>query len=247
MKVELHGLVKDYVSGGIPRRVLDIPAFTSSFPHVLALLGPSGGGKSTLLRILTGLEHPDAGRIMIDGTELPTTEGALRGYRASIGVVFQAFNLFPHMSALRNVTLPLIEVHGMTEEEARKTAMEVMGRLGLAEHAGKFPGQLSGGQAQRVAIARALAPRPRLLLFDEPTSALDPEMTAEVLALIDGLRQEGVPMVLVTHQTGFARRVADRIAFLAGGTILEEREAGEFFDDPRSEEARRFLAKVLAY
>jgi polar amino acid transport system ATP-binding protein len=247
MKVELNGLVKDYISGGISRRVLEIPEFTADFPHVLALLGPSGGGKSTLLRILAGLERPDAGRVAINGTKLPSVEGDLRLYRASIGIVFQAFNLFPHMSALRNVTLPLTEVHGMSSPDARARAMEVMGRLGLADHAGKFPDQLSGGQAQRVAIARALAPRPKLLLFDEPTSALDPEMTAEVLAMIEGLRQEGVPMVLVTHQTGFARRISDRVAFLSGGRILEERPAGEFFANPRSAEAQRFLAKVLAY
>ena len=151
------------------------------------------------------------------------------------------------MTALANVMLPLVRVHGMPETEAKERALQIMERLGLADHSGKYPLQLSGGQSQRVAIARALAPKHRLLLFDEPTSALDPEMTAEVLALIAELRESHTPMILVTHEIGFARRIADRIAFLAEGRVLEERLAGDFFSSPGTEEARRFLAKVLAY
>jgi polar amino acid transport system ATP-binding protein len=151
------------------------------------------------------------------------------------------------MTALQNVMLPLVQVHGIPEAEAKERALQIMERLGLADHSGKHPLQLSGGQSQRVAIARALAPKPQLLLFDEPTSALDPEMTAEVLGLIAELRESNTPMILVTHEIGFARKIADRIAFLAEGRVLEEEAAGEFFAGPGSEEARRFLAKVLAY
>lgn len=247
MKLELHGVTKNFLSAGTLQRALDGVTFASDFPHVLSLIGPSGGGKSTLLRILAGLSAPDAGEVRIDGALLPTAERYLREYRSRLGVVFQAYNLFPHMTALANVMLPLVEVHGVEEAEARERALQIMERLGLADHAGKHPLQLSGGQSQRVAIARALAPKPRLLLFDEPTSALDPEMTAEVLTLIDELRESHTPMILVTHEIGFARKIADRVAFLAEGRVLEEREAGEFFTDPRSEEARRFLTKVLAY
>ena len=221
-----------------------------TFPHVLALLGPSGGGKSTLLRVIAGLERPEAGSVSIDGAAVPLgamEEAVLRDYRRSLGVVFQAYNLFPHMTALQNVELPLTAVHGVEAPAAKERASEVMERLGLADHAGKMPAQLSGGQRQRVAIARALAAKPRFLLFDEPTSALDPEMTAEVLELIAELRDIGTPMLLVTHEMGFARKIADQVAFLAEGRVLEQRTAGEFFANPQSVEARRFLAKVLAY
>jgi polar amino acid transport system ATP-binding protein len=247
MKLELQGVTKSFLSGGKPQRALDGVTFVSDFSHVLALIGPSGGGKSTLLRMLSGLTPPDSGEVRIDGSLLPTAAKELRAYRSRLGVVFQSFNLFPHMNALANVMLPLVQVHGMTDAEARERALRIMERLGLADHAGKHPVQLSGGQSQRVAIARALAPKPRLLLFDEPTSALDPEMTAEVLTLIAELRETNTPMILVTHEIGFARKIADRIAFLAEGRVLEENGAREFFSDPRSDEARCFLAKVLAY
>jgi polar amino acid transport system ATP-binding protein len=247
MKLDLNGVSKSFLAGGTLQRALDGVTFNSEFPHVLALIGPSGGGKSTLLRILAGLTVPDSGAVLIDGMPLPSGEEALRHYRSGLGVVFQAYNLFPHMTALQNVMLPLTEVHGIAVQEARAWALEIMERLALADHAAKHPLQLSGGQAQRVAIARALAPRPRLLLFDEPTSALDPEMTAEVLALIAELRESHTPMILVTHEIGFARKIADRVAFLAGGKVLEEAKAEQFFDHPDCKEARRFLAKVLAY
>lgn len=221
-----------------------------TFPHVLALLGPSGGGKSTLLRVIAGLERPEAGSVSIDGAPVPLgpmEEAVLRDYRRSLGVVFQAYNLFPHMTALQNVELPLTVVHRMEAPAAKERAREVMERLGLADHAGKMPAQLSGGQRQRVAIARALAAKPRFLLFDEPTSALDPEMTAEVLELIAELRDIGTPMLLVTHEMGFARKIADQVAFLAEGRVLEQGVAGEFFANPRTEHAQRFLKKVLCY
>ncbi|NBZ96064.1 MAG: amino acid ABC transporter ATP-binding protein [Proteobacteria bacterium] len=247
MKLELRSVSKSFFSGGRPQKALMDVSFDTDFPHVLALIGPSGGGKSTLLRILAGLTSPDSGEVMIDGAFLPKAERELRAYRSRLGVVFQAYNLFPHMTALANVMLPLVQVHGIPEAEARGRALQIMERLGLADHADKHPLQLSGGQSQRVAIARALAPKPELLLFDEPTSALDPEMTAEVLKLIAELKESHTPMILVTHEIGFARKIADRIAFLAEGRVLEEGVAAEFFADPRSEEARRFLAKVLAY
>jgi polar amino acid transport system ATP-binding protein len=188
MKLEFQDIQKSFGAGAEKRVVLDGITKSISFPHVLALLGPSGGGKSTLLRLIAGLEHADTGRIVLDGVALPESEASLLRYRRSLGVVFQAFNLFPHMTALQNVVLPLTEVHGMEKSEAHARALEVLTRLGLADHAGKKPALLSGGQRQRVAIARALAAKPRLLLFDEPTSALDPEMTAEVLELIAELK-----------------------------------------------------------
>jgi len=231
----------------VPRTVLDDLSLDVEFPHVLALLGPSGGGKSTLLRVIAGLERPDSGTVLINGEEVPDREPALRDYRRTLGVVFQAFNLFPHMTVLRNVMLPLVEVHGIDRSTARDHSMEVMERLGIADQAAKLPSQLSGGQRQRVAIARALAAKPRFLLFDEPTSALDPEMTAEVLSLIADLRESNTPMLLVTHEMGFARKIADRVAFLSAGQVLEEGSAAEFFANPRTAEAQRFLAKVLAY
>jgi polar amino acid transport system ATP-binding protein len=197
--------------------------------------------------VIAGLERPDSGTVLINGEKVPDREPALRDYRRTLGVVFQAFNLFPHMTVLRNVMLPLVEVHGIDRSTAQDRSMEVMERLGIADQAAKLPAQLSGGQRQRVAIARALAAKPRFLLFDEPTSALDPEMTAEVLSLIADLRESNTPMLLVTHEMGFARKIADRVAFLSEGRVLEEGPAAGFFADPSSDEAQRFLAKVLAY
>ena len=241
MTIECEDIAKTF--GG--HQVLKKVAFHAAFEHTLAFVGPSGGGKSTLLRIIAGLEHPDAGTIRLNGTPLIYEEEALRRHRRKVGVVFQAYNLFPHLTALQNVLLPLEKVHGFSD--AHQRARAVFERLRLADHTGKKPAQLSGGQRQRVAIARALAIDPEFLLLDEPTSALDPEMTAEVLDVIADLRETGQPVVLVTHEMGFARETADQVAFVADGCVQECTEAPEFFKRPRTEAARKFLARVLKY
>jgi polar amino acid transport system ATP-binding protein len=215
--------------------------------RTLALIGPSGGGKSTLLRIIAGLEKPDSGTLYLNDSEIIYRETELMAHRRTVGTVFQAFNLFPHLTALQNITLPLEKVHHYKPAEARQVAEDILKRFGLSEHGQKPPAQLSGGQRQRVAIARAISIKPKLLLFDEPTSALDPEMTAEVLELIEELREEGRDLVLVTHQMGFAHRVADQIALLSGGQIIECGPPQEVLDNPRSEITRQFLAKILKY
>jgi len=243
MELHLENLTKQY--GG--HRVLDGVALHLKRAQSLVLIGPSGGGKSTLLRILAGLVTPEAGVVEIDGTRLEADEKRLREWRRKIGVVFQAYNLFPHLTAMQNVMLPLEKVHGLARAEAEEAARAALGRFKLAEHAGKKPGALSGGQQQRVAIARAIAIKPRLLLFDEPTSALDPEMTAEVLAVIEELKQEGRDFVLVTHEMSFARRVADQVAFLAGGRIIEHAPGETLFESPQQAPTREFLAKILRY
>jgi polar amino acid transport system ATP-binding protein len=243
MKLEFDRLTKRYGENTV---INDITA-TLDFPHVLALLGPSGGGKSTLLRLIGGLESPEGGSLTVDHEPVPVTGKSLRAYRSNIGTVFQSWNLFPHLDALANIMLPLTAVHGLSPDEARVRAEELLERLHLNGHASKRPAELSGGQRQRVAIARAVAIRPKLLLFDEPTSALDPEMTAEVLEVIADLKSEGRTFLLVTHAMNFARTVADQVAFLANGKILEHSSAQEFFTAPKSETAQRFLAKVLKY
>jgi polar amino acid transport system ATP-binding protein len=219
----------------------------AEFDHTLALVGPSGGGKSTLLRLLAGLDRPDSGSLLVNGVALARSEEELRQYRRTIGIVFQAYNLFPHLSARDNVVLPLVEVHGFSKSDAGARADDVLQRFQLADHAHKQPGLLSGGQRQRVAIARALAIDPKFLLLDEPTSALDPEMTAEVLDVIAELRESGKPIVLVTHEMGFARRSADLVAFVADGGLRECAPAEEFFGNPSSPATRRFLEKILKY
>ena len=244
MRLTLTNLTKSFAA----HRVLDDLSCDFGELRSLALIGPSGGGKSTLLRIIAGLETPDAGTVTLDGDAVAfTDEEKLRAHRRRLGVVFQAFNLFPHLTALANITLPLEKVHGLSPAEAEHIARETLGRFQLADHAHKKPAQLSGGQKQRVAIARAIAIKPRLLLFDEPTSALDPEMTAEVLEVIEELKNEGRDFLLVTHEMGFARHVADRVAFLAQGRIVEHAPAEELFAAPRSAECRDFLARILKY
>jgi polar amino acid transport system ATP-binding protein len=243
MKLELSGLWKSFGPHPILRGInLDVDR-----TRTLALIGPSGGGKSTLLRLLAGLDRADAGRIVLDGQVLPRTEDGLRRHRMSIGTVFQAYNLFPHLNALRNITLPLEKVHGLRPADARGTAEQILERLQLQDHRLKMPAELSGGQRQRVAIARAIAIRPRLLLFDEPTSALDPEMTAEVLEVIEELRLEGRDFILVTHQMGFARKVADQVALLSGGRIVEYGPPAAVLEHPQSQAARQFLSRILKY
>jgi len=243
MKLELSGVWKSFGSQPILRGInLEVDQ-----TRTLALIGPSGGGKSTLLRLLAGLDRADAGRIVLDGQVLPRIESELRRHRMSIGTVFQAYNLFPHLNALRNITLPLEKVHGLEVTRARATAEQILERLQLWEHRLKMPAELSGGQRQRVAIARAIAIRPRLLLFDEPTSALDPEMTAEVLEVIEELRHEGRDFILVTHQMGFARKVADKVALLSGGRIVECGPPAAVLEHPQSDAARQFLSRILKY
>jgi polar amino acid transport system ATP-binding protein len=242
MKLELCGISKWFGA----QRVLDDVHLTAE-GHALVLVGPSGGGKSTLLRVIAGLEQPDAGSVVIDGEPVPTDEASLPGFRRKIGVVFQSFNLFPHLSALANITLPMVKVHGLSEGEAHERALSHLDRFQLAGHAHKKPAQLSGGQRQRVAIVRAVSMKPRLLLFDEPTSALDPEMTGEVLDMIAELRSEGRDLILVTHHLAFARRVADHAAFLADGKILEHGPTESLLTNPATGSCRRFLERVLRY
>ena len=214
---------------------------------MLVLVGPSGGGKSTLLRVLGGLEKADEGRVLIRGKELPSNESELLAYRRAHGFLFQQFTLFPHLNALRNLTLPLEEVHGMTPAQAKETAEAALHRFGLLAHAHKRPSQLSGGQQQRVGIARAVAAKPEVLFLDEPTSALDPEMTAEVLELIQELAESGQRIVLSTHEMGFARAVGDMVAFLAAGKVVEAATPAKWFEQPESEQGRKFLSRVLRY
>ncbi len=227
--------------------VLD--AISAQIPScsALALLGPSGGGKSTLLRIIAGLLISEKGSLCLNGILVPNREGELLHYRRAIGTVFQAFNLFPHLTALENIALPLRLAHGMSKVEAQAAAFALLERFRLTEHAHKKPGALSGGQKQRVAIARAASAKPKLLLFDEPTSALDPEMTAEVLDLIGELRAEGRDIIIVTHEVGFARSVADRVIFLADRKIMESSTAERFFSAPQTAEAAAFLERILKY
>jgi polar amino acid transport system ATP-binding protein len=243
MKIELRGITKRL---GAQTVIANLTA-TLEFSHTLALIGPSGGGKSTLLRLLAGLLTPDSGEIAFDGRVLPRDERGLRAHRAGLGIVFQAFNLFPHLSALENIRLPLARVHGLPEPEATARALAVLERFQLADHALKRPDALSGGQRQRVAIARAVATQPRCLLLDEPTSALDPEMTAEVLELLAELRAEGRSMILVTHTMGFARQAADLVAFVADGALREVGPPETLFTQSAHDSVRRFLAKVLRY
>jgi glutamate transport system ATP-binding protein len=215
--------------------------------EVVALIGPSGSGKSTLCRSVNRLEAIDSGTIRIDGADLPLEGKRLAALRSEVGMVFQSFNLFPHRSVLDNVTLGPRKVRKVARGEAAALAAELLDRVGLAEHQHKLPAQLSGGQQQRVAIARALAMQPKALLFDEPTSALDPEMVQEVLDVITALAMEGMTMIVVTHEMGFARKVANRVVFMAEGEIVEAAEPAEFFEAPRSSRARDFLSKILTH
>ena len=215
--------------------------------EVVVVLGPSGSGKSTLCRTINRLETITSGSITIDGHELPKEGKALAALRADVGMVFQSFNLFAHLSILDNVTLGPIKVKGMKKAEAEKLAKELLERVGVAHQAQKLPAQLSGGQQQRVAIARALAMKPKVMLFDEPTSALDPEMINEVLDVMTELAEDGMTMIVVTHEMGFARKAADRVVFMADGEIVEEGTPEEFFTTPQSDRAKDFLSKLLTH
>ncbi|MBG6179859.1 amino acid ABC transporter ATP-binding protein [Arthrobacter sp. CAN_A1] len=215
--------------------------------EVVVVIGPSGSGKSTLCRAINRLETIDDGEIRIDGVELPAEGKELAKLRADVGMVFQSFNLFAHKSILENVTLGPVKVKGMKSAAAKDLAMSLLKRVGVDNQAQKLPAQLSGGQQQRVAIARALAMQPKVMLFDEPTSALDPEMINEVLDAMVTLAKEGMTMIVVTHEMGFARKAADRVIFMADGQIVEEATPEEFFTNPQSARAKDFLGKILAH
>ncbi|MGW8952132.1 amino acid ABC transporter ATP-binding protein [Streptomyces sp. NPDC055709] len=213
--------------------------------EVVVVIGPSGGGKSTLCRAVNRLETIDSGEIAIDGKPLPEEGRELARLRAEVGMVFQSFNLFAHKTVLQNVTLGQIKVRGTDKRSAEVRARSLLDRVGVGSQADKYPAQLSGGQQQRVAIARALAMDPKVMLFDEPTSALDPEMVNEVLEVMRQLARDGMTMVVVTHEMGFARSAANRVVFMADGRIVEESAPDEFFSNPRTERAKDFLSKIL--
>ena len=215
--------------------------------QVVIVLGPSGSGKSTLCRTINRLEPIDSGDIAIDGVALPDEGKALAALRAEVGMVFQSFNLFAHKTIVENVMLAPTKVRGKKKDEARKHAMALLERVGIANQADKYPAQLSGGQQQRVAIARSLAMDPKVMLFDEPTSALDPEMVNEVLDVMVALAKEGMTMLVVTHEMGFARRAGDRVLFMADGEIVEDTAPEAFFTAPKSERAKDFLGKILSH
>ncbi len=246
MRLKLRGLKKVY---GKQAALNGLDLVLGPDLSALVLIGPSGGGKSTLLRLLGALESPTAGMVQVDdqANGPNATERDLRQARRHHGYLFQSFNLFPHLSALQNVTLPLEKVHGHVSADAETRGRECLARFNLADHAHKRPAEMSGGQQQRVGIARAIAHEPRLLILDEPTSALDPEMTAEVLEVIRDLREAGQEIILSTHEMGFARAVADHVLFLAAGEIVEHGSGESVFGDPQTEDAQRFLSKVMHY
>jgi glutamate transport system ATP-binding protein len=213
--------------------------------EVVVVLGPSGSGKSTLCRTINRLETIDEGEIRIDGKVLPTSGKGLAALRSEVGMVFQSFNLFAHKTVLQNVTVAPIKVKGVPRKQADEEGMALLERVGVADQADKLPAQLSGGQQQRVAIARSLAMKPKVMLFDEPTSALDPEMISEVIGVMTALAKDGMTMIVVTHEMGFARRTADRVVFMDSGRIVEVREPEAFFSAPETDRAKDFLGKIL--
>ncbi|NBJ99588.1 amino acid ABC transporter ATP-binding protein [bacterium 1xD8-48] len=243
MKIEFQGLTRQFDNN----RVILNPMDFSDDIHTLAIIGPSGGGKSTLLRILGGLILPTAGQLMVDGKKVPSDEASLHKYRRELGFVFQQGGLFRHLSAFENITLPLCQVHGYTRQEAEKRAAELLERFGLSGDGHKKPSALSGGQQQRVAIARAVAAKPRLLLLDEPTSALDPEYTTEVLDVVNELKNEGMDFIIVTHEMGFARHACDKAAFLCEGSLMEYGDSASLFARPKTGQLERFLGKLLEW
>ena len=241
--VGMYGVQKHFGALHVLKNInLSVPA-----GQVLVVLGPSGSGKSTLCRAINRLEPIDEGRIEIQGTVLPAEGKALAGLRADVGMVFQSFNLFAHKTILENVTLGPIKVRRMNKADAEKKAIGLLERVGIASQKDKLPAQLSGGQQQRVAIARALAMQPKVMLFDEPTSALDPEMVNEVLDVMTSLAQEGMTMICVTHEMGFARKAADRVIFMDAGEVVEDATPEEFFTNAQSPRAQDFLSKILTH
>jgi ABC-type polar amino acid transport system ATPase subunit len=239
--IEVCDVVKTFGSF----RALDGVSMDVTAGEKIVVCGPSGSGKSTLIRCINRLEAHDAGRIMVEGIEL--TDQSADQVRREVGMVFQQFNLFPHLTVLRNLTLGPMRVRGLTQADAEARAMEYLGRVRIPEQAGKFPNQLSGGQQQRVAIARALCMEPRIMLFDEPTSALDPEMIAEVLDVMAELASSGMTMIVVTHEMGFAKRVADRMVFMDAGEIVETAPPEQFFSAPATRRCQKFLQQILGH
>lgn len=239
--IEVKGLHKHFgdleVLNGIDEQIQD--------GEVVVVIGPSGSGKSTFLRCLTLLEEPTSGQVIIDGKQINAPGVDINKVRQNIGMVFQHFNLFPHLTVRKNITLAPVKLKKMTQEQADAKAMDLLTKVGLADKADVYPAQISGGQKQRVAIARALAMEPKYMLFDEPTSALDPEMVGEVLDVMKRLAQTGMTMVVVTHEMGFAREVGDRILFIDEGVVMEQGKPAVFFADPKNERTRSFLSKVL--
>ena len=227
--------------------VLKNVSFQVRLGEKVIICGPSGSGKSTMIRCINRLESHDNGKVTVDGIELGKEMKNLAAVRQEVGMVFQQFNLFPHMTVLDNLTLAPMRLRGLSRRQAEESAMQLLERVDIAEQARKYPSQLSGGQQQRVAIARALCMKPKILLFDEPTSALDPEMITEVLDVMVGLAREGMTMICVTHEMGFARQVADTMMFMDRGEIVEASPSGQFFSEPRSERARLFLSRILSH
>ncbi len=240
--IQIRNLSKTFNHGRIV--ALDNVTTTISRGEVVVVIGPSGTGKSTMLRCINHLEVPDSGEIVVDGVPLTEAENINR-VRMETGMVFQQFNLFPHLSVMDNITLAPRVVRKQSRAEAESIARDLLDKVGIHEKAEAYPGQLSGGQQQRVAIARALAMRPQIMLFDEPTSALDPEMIKEVLDVMLQLAKEGMTMVVVSHEMGFARNAADRVLFMDGGTIVEDTTPEELYDNPREQRTREFLSKIL--
>jgi len=241
--IQVVDLKKHYIGGTV--KALNGVNCEIKKGEVVVIVGPSGSGKSTLLRSLNLLETPSGGHIYFDGADITDKKVNINIHRKKMGMVFQQFNLFPHMTVLKNMTIAPMKLLGKSKEEAESKALELLKTVGLEDRADAYPSQLSGGQKQRVAIVRALCMNPEVMLFDEPTSALDPEMVGEVLEVMKNLAKEGMTMVVVTHEMGFAREVADRIIFIDEGIIMEEAAPTEFFDNPKNPRLKAFLSKVL--
>ena len=241
--IRVEHVVKEFNHGAV--KALQDCSLTVSRGEVVAIIGPSGSGKSTLLRCLNLLETPTSGKVLVDGVDITGKGVDIDLHRRKMGMVFQHFNLFPHMTVLRNITLAPVKLKLKTPAQAQQQAMELLERIGLSDKANEYPNMLSGGQKQRIAIVRALAMEPEVMLFDEPTSALDPEMVGEVLDLMRTLAADGMTMAVVTHEMGFAREVADRVIFMDSGSIVEVNTPAELFDHPQNPRTQSFLSKVL--
>ncbi len=239
--IEMSGVCKSFGSF----RALDGVDLRVAAAEKVVICGPSGSGKSTLIRCISQLERHEQGRIVVDGFELTDDSASRACAQSEVGMVFQQFNLFPHLTVMQNLTLAPIQVRGMAPDAARELALQYLARVHIPEQADKYPGQLSGGQQQRVAIARSLCMKPRIMLFDEPTSALDPEMIGEVLDVMADLARDGMTMICVTHEMGFARKVADSVIFMDRGRIIERAAPTEFFSAPKTERCREFLGRIL--